>query len=175
MINTRVLLAAALAVAAVPASAATYTYVGNWSVYNEAAPYWYGHGQTGPLAYTAQEAAALLFGGNASDYVISSVGSDVDDIDNMAWYDIIGFGAALKAQDYFVKYLGQFYGPTSGYTNDGTGSASAFIRDNSVTQLNYAFRVSEDVAPVPVPAAMPLLLAGLGGMAVLRRRKGSAD
>lgn len=30
--------------------------------------------------------------------------------------------------------------------------------------------VREDIAPIPLPAALPLLLAGLGGLALLRRR-----
>lgn len=152
------------------ADAATYTYVGSWNVYDDATESW-GGTPTGPLAYTGQEAAALLFGGNANNYVISTINDLVADIDFNAWYDVIGFGKALFAQDYSNKYLDQFYGPTSGYSNDVNGAASALIRDNLSGNgaVNYAFTVSA----VPLPAAGWMLLAGLGGIAAMRRRKAS--
>ena len=173
---SKIVAAAAVAVAAAGAaphvaSAATYTYVGNWNVYDPAAPFWAdsSYAPTGPLAYTAQEAAALLFGGTATDYVVSTVGDLAADIDFMAWYDVIGFGKSLFAQDYDNKYLGLYYGPQSGFGSGTDNAASAFVRDNLAgnTDLNYAFRISA----VPLPAGLPLLLGGLGGIAIVRRRK----
>ena len=35
-------------------------FVGSWDVYSAGAPYWDDFGVNGPLAYTGQEAAALL-------------------------------------------------------------------------------------------------------------------
>ena len=165
------LAAATLAIGVGSADAATYTYVGTWDVYNALAPSWLEAPPDGPLAYTAQEAAALLFGGVASDYVISTVSALVADIDFQGWYDVIGFGGAIHAQDYNNKYLGQYYGPTANYfDNDNSdNAASAFVRDNlsGAGAINYAFRV----AAVPVPAAGFLLIGALGGLAMVRRRK----
>jgi hypothetical protein len=159
------------------AEAATYTYVGSWDVYNDATEYWYNTPPDGPVAYTGQEAAAFLFGGAAGDYVISTISSLAADIDFSAWYDVIGYGKALFAQDYSNKYLGQYYGPTSGFGMDIDGAASALIKDNleGLGGVNYAFTVS-NVAPstVPLPAAGWLLVAGIGGIAAMRRRKSAA-
>lgn len=38
---------------------------------------------------------------------------------------------------------------------------------------DFAFRVNLDPSVVPLPASLPLLLAGLGGMTLLRRKKAS--
>ncbi|WP_246831384.1 VPLPA-CTERM sorting domain-containing protein [Pseudotabrizicola formosa] len=168
-----ILAAATLAVSVGAADAATYTFVGSWDVYNDLAPVWTSAPPDGPLAYTAQEAAAFLFGGAASDYVISTVSDLVADIDFMAWYDVIGYGEAMFAQDYNNKYLGQFYGPTSGYGNDSNGAASAFIRDNLFAggRINYAFSVAPNPAVVPLPAAGILLVGALGGLGMVARRR----
>lgn len=90
-----------------------------------------------------------------------------------AWYDVIGVGGNVFAQDYDNKYLGQYYGPTGGYPSDITlSAASAFVRDNFVPQTNYAFQVA--FAPVPEPETYALMLVGLGVLGyVARRRKGA--
>ena len=78
------------------------TYVGSWRVSD--GPSWSGTPPNGPLAYTGQEAAALLFGGSASDYRISTVDSNPLNIDDKAYYDIIGYGGVnIVADDYFSK------------------------------------------------------------------------
>jgi hypothetical protein len=159
------------------ASAVTYTYVGNWAVYDPAAPTWFGTPPDGPKAYTGLEAAALLFGGSPSDYVISTIDNQVANINNKAWYDVIGVGGGIFAENYSNKYLGIFYGPTTGYNCCGTqyllaNPASAFVRDNFVTGVNYAFRVSA----VPIPPALPLFAAGImGAYTMTRRRKRKAQ
>lgn len=166
------MLAATLTFASITAHAASYTFVGSWDVYNDAAPVWNSTPPNGPLAYTGTEAAALLFGGNASDYVISTIDNNVANINFTAWYDVIGFGGATFAQDYSNKYLGQFYGPTSGYDFGNPNTfASAFIRDNlqGDNAINFAFRINQ-VNAVPVPAAAWLFGTGLLGLAGLRRK-----
>ncbi len=58
------------------AANAALTFVGAWQV--DQGPTWFGSPPDGPLAYTGQEAAALLFGGNASDYSISTVSNQAN-------------------------------------------------------------------------------------------------
>jgi hypothetical protein len=156
---------------AVPASAVVYTFVGSWQVYNPAAPEWFGSPPNGPLAYTGQEAAALLFGGAPANYVISTVDSTVANINHKAWYDVIGFGGSQFAENYSSKYLGLYYGPTSGYNTDpamqASNAASAFVRDNFVDGTNYAFLASG----VPEPATWAMMLIGFGGLAFATSRR----
>lgn len=164
------------AFAALPAQAAT-VFAGSWTV--DQGPNWAGTPPNGPLAYTGQEAAALLFGGTASDYVISTIDNLVANINNMAWYSVIGYGGnqgnggSLLAQDYSSKYQGQFYGPTSGYAfGDPAAAASAYVADNArgATFTNYAFRI--DNAPaVPEPATWVMMLAGIGAVGAAMRRR----
>lgn len=165
---------ASLMTLAAPAQAVTYVYVGSWQPYNNNAPVWFGSPPNGPLAYTGREAAALIFGGPASRYRISTAGVDPALINFSAWYDVIGVGGHVFADDYSNKYLGSFYGPTSGYNCCGnrfvnTNAASAFIRDNFVTGTNYAFAIVGGA--VPEPASWAMLIAGFGVMGgALRRR-----
>jgi autotransporter-associated beta strand protein len=121
-------------------NAAAGAFVGQWQV--DQGPTWNTSPPNGPLAYTGQEAAALLFGGNPGDYVISTVSNDPAQIDFMAWYSVIGFGSVAFAQDYSSKYLGQFYGPTVGYpSGDVNAPASAYVNDNATGPdfTNFAF------------------------------------
>ena len=55
-------------------AAPIYTYLGSYAV-DDGPDY-----VTEPHSYTGQQAAALLFGGSASDYAISTIGSDPGDI-----------------------------------------------------------------------------------------------
>ena len=162
----------ALTVSMSSASAAVYTYVGSWSVYDTRAPVWYGSPPNGPLAYTGQEAAALLFGGTAANYAISTVDNIVANINHQSWYDVIGFGGNTFAENYSSKYLGQYYGPTSGYGGTvNTAAASAFVRDNFVSQTNYAFAVSG----VPEPSTWALMIIGFAGLGFVGYRRKQAS
>src|SRR5664280_2067501 len=80
-------LAAAVMVATAPAHAVTYTYVGSWEV--DQGPSW----AAIPPAYTGQEAAALLFGGGPSDYVISTVDRNPAHINFDNWVSTNAGGA----------------------------------------------------------------------------------
>ena len=161
-------LVSALALAASAANAVTYTYVGSWIPDDSRAPVWSGSPPNGPLAYTGQEAAAFLFGGPASSYAISTIDSNVANINFSAVYDVIGYGGATFAQNYSSKYLGLYYGPTSGYTGAVNGAASTFVRDNNIAGTNYAFLIS---GTVPEPASWMLMIGGFGLVGASMRRK----
>lgn len=160
--------ASSLCFAAIPAKA--LTFVGSWEVGDPGAPSW-SDGQfspNGPLAYTGQEAAALLFGGTASDYRISTISSLIADINDSAWYSVWAGGGQIFADDYVSKYLGQYYGPQS----DGTGTASAYVQDSCFQGINcgknYAFRV--DAQSVPGPLSILGIGAAFGFSRKLRKR-----
>tara|TARA_R110002049_G_scaffold240085_3_gene413404 strand:+ start:749 stop:1285 length:537 start_codon:yes stop_codon:yes gene_type:complete len=146
-------------------------FVGSWSVYHSGAPTWSSAPPNGPPAYSGQEAAALLFGGSAADYSISTIDDTVANINNMAWYDVIGTGGQVFAEDYSNKYLGQYYGPTSSFVPGEIGNAaSAYVRDNLSAEnaINYAFIY--EAPTIPEPAVLSLLFPGLAGIAAFRRR-----
>ena len=170
---------AVIALATLPfanAANAALVYVGFWDVADPNAPLWSDSAPNGPLAYTGQEAAALLFGGSAAEYSISTVDDTVANINNMAWYDIIGYGGQIFAEDYSNKYLDQYYGPTAGFNAfDLTNSASAYVRDNLVqgSSRNYAFKDDGSTVfdgTVPEPTMLSMFLLALGGMVTVRRR-----
>jgi PEP-CTERM motif len=156
-------IAIALSAAGYAPADATLVYVGSWEV--DQGPSW----TVVPPAYTGQEVAALLFGGSASDYVISTVDSNPADINGMDWVSTWGGGpcggffpcGTLSPDDFVVTENGDYENPgdTSSYVDDWAVDTEGF------TFTNYAFR------NVPEPLTLSLFGAGLAGAAAMRRRR----
>jgi hypothetical protein len=151
------------------ASAAT-VYVGSFQVDQGA------NWTTNPTVYSAAEAAALLFGGVAADYDISTAGNSIGAINNMGWYSTWGIAGGQQYNENYKLDLG-----APGYgAPGGTNSAiSAYVDDNAIgaQYTNYVFRVDAIGGAVPEPATWGLMLAGFGivGGAMRRRQRTSVS
>ena len=153
---------------ATSAQVATYIYVGSWSVGD--GPNWSGN----PPVYSGQEAAALLFGGTADQYAISTLGTDPGLINFQAQVDGWGEesylynGGPTVSQSYKLDTGG------SGYNSfqDIGGAYSAYVGDHSgpgeLNTKNYAFSIA-GAAPEPATWAMMILGFGMVGGAMRRR------
>jgi len=139
-----------------------------------------------PTVYSALETAALLFGGNASDYAISTLGNDPNQINFMAHVDGWGDDQYLfstVAQDYKLDtgapgYNDPYGGPSySAYVLDHScynryTSPNQGCTDTAIGQ-NFAFRIN---GAVPEPGTWAMLVLGFGMMgASLRRRRAESS
>lgn len=161
--------------AATVAQAASYVYVGSW--YVGSGPVW----SDNPAVYTGQEAAALLFGGAASNYAISTIDTNPLNINFSTFVDRYGDTTNLYTP------VAQNYSLVTGTGYGSPPSASAYVLDHSCSErygnpglacapgtpgLNFAFRLS---GGVPEPQSWVLLIAGFGLTgAAMRRRKAVA-
>lgn len=157
------LLLAALVSAAFGANAAP-VYIGSFNV--NAGPEW----NSNPPVYSAQEAAALVFGGIASNYYISIV---PDAITHTAYYN--GWGdhtGRIFAEGYKLDFGAPGYNDPNPYLDssgwlDSNGFSkyaySAYINDG-LSATNYVFAV-------PEPETYAMMLAGLGLLGLRARRR----
>jgi hypothetical protein len=155
----------AVALSVMSAAHASVVYVGSWSV--DQGQNWY---DPNPPAFTGQEAAAFLYGGSASDYIISTIDSLVANINNMTW--ISTWGGACGGSYPCGTQVAENFSVTTGGFYLTPGDTSALIHDWAINDAthdyrNFAFRVSA----VPLPAGFPLLAAGVGLMGLVRKRK----
>jgi hypothetical protein len=143
----------------------TYVYVGSWEV--DQGPSW-----VGSTAYTGQQAAALLFGNSASDYVISTVSNQVADINDSNW--VSTWGGACDGNYPCGTIVAQNFVQTEDGLYDNPGDTSAYVSDWAVGSqyTNYAFLDESLVlAATPEPSSLLLLGSGILGLALIMRRK----
>jgi hypothetical protein len=175
------LCAAAAALALPSVSNAATVFAGSWFVGD--GPEW----TSNPAVLSAREAAALLFGGVAADYAISTIDNSVANINNLAHVDGWGddqFLFATVGEDYKLDSGAPGYDDPS-----GGPSYSAYVLDHScfnrygnpgdacidhAVGKNFAFRL--DAGPgVPEPAAWALMITGFGLVGGAMRRRQSVS
>lgn len=160
------------------ASAAPLTYVDSFNVFDGRSA------DSAPRAMSARQIAALLFGGAYTDYAISTSSSrDWTTVTHTAWVD--GF---FDPQFLLTAASEDFYSGDSDGLYTDFGNYSAYVCDHAECQsagfdvnagqdglnyTNYVWRIT-DASPVPVPVPEPvapaIVLAGLGGMWLARRK-----
>lgn len=149
---------------------------GIWNTYNpggmEGAKSWYPNG--GDNGYTS---ISLADGGDfdAIGMLIGSGNSSHDSI----WYSLRLDGAEVASGTFAHTRAFTYIGFSDGvfdeiWIRDGSTTRTSSVTDGTHNALAIdSIEVSAaDVAPVPLPATLPFLLVGIGGFAVLRRRKG---
>jgi len=151
----------ALVIASLNAHAAP-VFVGSYQVND--GPAW----TSNPDVYSATEAAALIFGGTATDYFISIVDSfDYTTITHTGWYDGWGEHSGMEFDENYSLDVN-----SDGYQNPGgtNTSRSAYVTDGlDDSFVNYVWS-SDVVVETPNPSSIVLLGLGLIGFYLSRKK-----
>ena len=161
----------------VAAQAAGYTYIGSFSTDGQVITFannstssmpaknW----QYNPPVYSGIEAASLLFGNPGSNYIYA-ISTDYNTVNHLAWYD--GWDdhdGHQYSETYKLDVSGLGYSGCYAAGIPCSQSAySAYVADAFVG-TNYVFAVA-----VPESETWAMLLAGLGLMGVIARRRKTA-
>ena len=129
------------------------------------------------VSATSVQAATVTATSNST---IGSFTATYTDLNSNGLWDLSeitafsGFSYAGVFWDRVVQ-LGAVAGISASSTSQPNEASFGFqIADLStlyVNKRNWRFSVAQDMPAVPLPAGMPLLLAGVGALAALRRRR----
>lgn len=143
---------------------------------------------TFPQPTSVRISATLVAGEGSGGATLDSVGFAASGVTRndatLALFDFSGLGA-LAAGAYTVFFSGDgaigggdifldANGVRTGTVTPGTTAfnANGLFNFGSNPAQEFGIRVTGDVvAPVPLPAGLPLLLAAIGGLALLRRKR----
>jgi hypothetical protein len=139
-------------------------------------------GAVGPVGATFDYSGVLQPGGEVilANYVLGLTGPGLlGDIE--AWaLDLLNDNSDMLTGYAFDLFLATDpcggFGPLSGTCNTlvgGLAPDSFGLTVNSFGTLTADYTLTKSVSAVPLPAGLPLLLAGLGAIGLLRRRKGA--
>lgn len=113
----------------------------------------------------------LLNDGPRTDSLALSF-TDFDPGESMSFATDIDSDSGNTIEDYRNTLFNNGTGPNSELTATFSDGASVSFTIPDQTSGLSSYTISVSAAPIPLPAGLPLLVAGLGAFAVLRKRKG---
>ena len=146
--------------------------IGN-TAYNYDALYVFEPTPDGTMTLTQGDMDPANAGGNSQRVDVGVIDfTSFDPGETAKWRVDVDIDNSDTIVDYRTVLFNNGNGPNSEFSalfSDGT-VLSIVADDQTASNTSFTFSASQ-TTPVPVPAALPLLLAGLGGFAILRRRR----